>query len=236
MDLLHFFLSNANLPLKKLVYHSILAGGSNVLIMALLNSAAAHASDQNSEIPILLLLGITIMIFVLSQKSIWRTSTTEVESMVNNIRLKLIDKIAGCELEVLEKMGKSDIYAAINQHANTIALSGIPVIISIQSVILLGFTLIYIGYLSIPAFFLVAVFLGVAIVYAVQRGKISQRLLTNAIEKEKESYAAITDLLEGFKEVKLHESRKKDLIHYTSTLSHNAMNSRATANRTLAEN
>ncbi|MFT4929434.1 MAG: putative ATP-binding cassette transporter [Phenylobacterium sp.] len=236
MDLLRFFLSSANLPQRKLIYYSTLAGGTNVLLIALLNSAAANAEDQAAEMFILLLFGINVVIFLIAQKFIWRTSTTEVENVVNNIRLKLINKISGCDLEALEKMGRSDIFAAINQHANVIAMSALPVVISIQSLILLAFTLIYIAYLSMPAFFLIAVFLSCAIFFALQRSAVAEKLFEKAVGKETSAYTAITDLLEGFKEVKLNKDREIGLIDHTAKLSASARDSRIEANQKMALN
>ena len=236
MDLLRFFLTSANLPQRKLIYYSALAGGTNVLIIALLNSAAANAQDQAAEMLILALFGINVVIFLIAQKFIWRTSTTEVENVVNTIRLKLINKISGCDLEKLEKMGRSDIFSAINQHANVIAQSGVPIVISIQSVILLVFTLMYIAYLSVPAFFLVFIFLSGAIFMALQRSNVAETMLDHAVEKETGAYSAITDLLEGFKEVKLNKDREEGLVDYTTELSISARDSRTQANQKMAIN
>jgi putative ATP-binding cassette transporter len=236
MDLLRFFLSSSNLPQGKLIFHSVLAGGTNMLVMALLNSAADNASNEAAEVVLLILFTLNILVFLLSQRYIWDIAIEEVESLVNTIRLQLVKNLSGCSMENLEKMGKSDIYAAINQHATTIAQAGIPVIVSVQSFILMIFTLAYIALLSIPAFILVLLFMSVAIYVAYWRIIFAEIILNKAIGKEKGAYAAITDLLEGFKEVKLNKAREDDLIEHTSTLSRAAKDCRVAANQRIAMN
>ncbi|WP_018694099.1 cyclic peptide export ABC transporter [Algicola sagamiensis] len=236
MDLIRFFISSSQIPKSKLVFHSLLAGITNVLVLALLNSAAQNASNKTAEVILFVLFTINVIIFVLSQKFIWRTSIQEIEHLVHTIRLRLIHKIAGCQLEKIERTGKSELYAAINQHAYTITLSAMPVIISIQSAILIMFTLIYIMTLSLVAFVLTVCFLTAAVYFAVQRSRRAKVRLDVAIHKEKGAYATINDLLEGFKEVKLHDDRQQDLTEFIDYLSEGAKDSRTTANQQMALN
>lgn len=234
MELIQFYLSNTNLPRGKLIFHSTLAGGANVLVLALLNAAADNAANSSAEMILVILFALNILVFLLSQRYIWETATVEVERLVHKERMSLVEKLNACNLEKLENMQKSDIYAAINQHSGNIAFAGVPTIVSLQSFILLCFSLLYVLYLSASAFFLLAGFLSIAVYFSIKRAKFSEECFTDAFAKEQSAYAAITDLLEGFKEVKLNHKREKSLLSYAEQLSFDAEAARMVSNRHLA--
>lgn len=234
MELIRFYLSSANLPHRKLVFHSAIAGGANVLVLALLNAAADNASNSEVEFLLLILFTLNILVFLLSQKFIWRTATIEVEKLVHKERLSLIDKVNAGNLEKLERMEKSDIYAAINHHCGNIAFAGVPTIVSLQSIILLAFTLLYIAWMSLSAFVLLGSFLAIAVYYSFKRAKDSNNNYAVSIAQEQNAYAVISDLLEGFKEVKLNQKREKALLEDVEQLSFEAEAARMSANQHLA--
>lgn len=234
MELLKFYLSSANLPRGRLIFHSTVAGAANVLVLALLTAAADNAYNKEAEFVLVVIFALNILIFMLSQRYIWETATVEVERLVHKERMSLVEKLNACNLEKLENMRKSDIYAAINQHSGNIAFAGVPTIVSLQSFILLIFSLIYILYLSFNAFALLSLFLTVAVYHSFRRAKFTEQHFTIAIEKEQNAYAAIADLLEGFKEVKLNHRREKSLMDYAEQLSFDAEAARMVSNRHLA--
>ncbi len=234
MELLSFYLSNTNLPRGKLIFHSTLAGGANVFVLALLNAAADNAQNSEVELVLVLLFALNILIFLLSQRYIWENATVEVERLVHKERMGLVAKLNACNLEKLENMQKSDIYAAINQHSGNIAFAGVPTIVSLQSFILLCFSLLYVLWLSLSAFILLAGFLSIAVYFSLKRAKYSEQCFAKAFDKEQSAYATITDLLEGFKEVKLHQQREQSLLHYAEQLSFDAEAARMVSNRHLA--
>lgn len=236
MDLIRFFLANTQIPRAKFAFYSLLAGVANVLILALLNSSAEHASNSAIELILVAIFSINIVIYVLAQKFVWKNSIQKIEDMVHVIRLRIVRKIAGSSLENLERTGKTDLYAAINQHTFAITASAMPIIISLQSVVLVFFTLLYIAYLSLIAFCLTLLFLCIAIFFSIRRSRHSKTFLGKAIVSEKNAYQTISDLLEGIKEVKLHRMREEDLVSSAQSLSFQAKGHRVTANQEMAFN
>jgi putative ATP-binding cassette transporter len=236
MNLLRLFLTNARTPKSKFAVFVILAGVSNVLLLAILNNAAQHAANQDLELMLVVSFVLCIGIFVLAQKYIWRVASDEISSLVHEMRVRIINKIATFDLEHLEKIGKAELYAAINQHAYTIMVSALPIILSLQSIILIFFTLVYLAYLSLAAFLVALIAIVTALIYSVKRSKDMNQYLDKAIAAEQNVYYSLSDLIEGFKEIKLNQVRESDLLQDADDLSITARDNRIVANVEMSIN
>lgn len=234
MKFLKLFLNRPDISKRKLLFHLALAGIGSVLILSILNSGAELAEKKTSEIIYVISFGIVIVIYFFAQIYVWRTTSKATESLVHDIRVRLFHKIADLDLENLEKTGKAPIYAAINQHAQTISVSALPVIISLQSSILLVCTLLYIATISIKAFVLLVIAVVTGLWLSIQRGKNTNKYLDTAIESENEVYYSLSDLLEGFKEIKLNKTREEDVLDVAENLTEIARDNRTTANIAMA--
>ena len=234
--MIRLFLVQANNKRTKFAVFLALAGISNVLLLAILNSAAQHAADQSLELMLILTFTLGISIFVLTQKYVWKTASEEIASLVHGMRVRIINKISAFDLENLEKTGKAELYAAINQHTYTIMVSALPVIISLQSIILIFFTLAYLAFLSFLAFITALIAISIAVGYSIKRSSDMNQFLDTAISAEQNVYYSLSDLIEGFKEIKLNRSRELDLLEDADTLSVGARDNRVIANVEMSLN
>jgi putative ATP-binding cassette transporter len=226
MEILQLLLKESGAARTKLVIFSALGGISGVLLLAILNSAAAVAATGGVKPPLVMFFILTISISVLSQKFVWRTTTRTAEDIVHGIRMRMMRKIAGCGLENLESIGRAELYAAVNQQAYSISISIPPIIISLQSVVLVAFTIAYLAYLSLLAFALASTGIIAGIAYAISKGHETNRLIDIAIASEQKVYYSLADLLEGFKEVKLNHRREAELMAAAENFSFAARNNR----------
>lgn len=236
MNLIHVFLNETDVPKGKIVFYSLLAGLSNVLLLAILNTSAEHASNSEFRLMGVLLFALCLLIYILSQKYVWRIGTEVGEGLIEKIRNRLFKKIAGCHFESLEKIGQAELYTAINQHTYTLSLSSLPIVVSLQSLVIITFTTLYLAYLSLLAFALAIAFMLIAAWISYQRSQKTNKALDNAIASEQDVHYSLSDLLEGFKEIKLNHSREKDLIRFASQLAGFAKDNRIQANFDMAIN
>lgn len=230
------FLGEIQTPRWKLFLYSIIAAASSVMLLAIINLAAEHASNKNLNLYAVIQFFSCLALYYCSQKFVWTAATKEVESLVESVRLRIYRKITKCRLIDLEEYGKGELYSAINQHTNTISISSNPIIFTLQSLVMLFFTLIYLATLSITAFLLtLAVLVGLGF-FAKYRSKRIISTLKRAARSEQEVFYALGDLLDGFKEVKLHKNRQEDLIKRTNKLAKSAKNQRMNANLAMTDN
>src|SRR6266851_10483688 len=103
MDFWNLLKAESDLHLVKLLGMATLSGFSNALLLAIINAAAQAAGAQQGPSTFLFVsFVVTILIFILSQRFILRISSTEVERMIGNLRIRIADKIHKADLLPIE--------------------------------------------------------------------------------------------------------------------------------------
>jgi len=222
MKLLELLRRESSASLGTLVFVAGLAGISNALVLAVINSAAAEASTDKSSFRSLVLFILILAIYTTSQWHLMVTATSEVEKILDKLRVRLADKIRRCDLLPLEEMGRTVIYSSINKQTTTISQSAMILIISCQSAILIFFTAIYVAMLSMVAFVLTAIITVFLAVVHTHRSREVSAQMHETMKRENDLFDALTDLLEGFKEVRLNRKRTNDLFAHFEEISHSA--------------
>jgi len=195
-----------------------LSGLSNTLLLTVINMATQRSSQESGFFYIVLFL-VVLGFYLLSQRYFLTTTIKEVDTILHKIRLRVVNKIKDAELLSLEQVGRAQIYAALTKDMQTISNASIGVVLLAQSTLLIAFTLVYIGWLSLVALALFIVFLtSSAVFYLVKMREFSQDI-HQAMLLENELFDALTHLLDGFKEVKMSESRSAALLEHISAIS-----------------
>jgi len=224
MKLLQLFRRESTTSIGILVFVAALAGLSNAAVLAIINAAAEQVSGATKTPGTrnLIMFTIVIAIFATSQWRLMTTSAAEVEKILDRLRVRLADKIRRCDLQPLEEIGRTVIYASINKETTTISQSTLMLIMSGQAAILIFFTAIYVAMLSLVAFFLTV---GITVVLAfvhLHRVKRLNAELHGTMKRENDLFDALTDLLEGFKEVRMNRRRSHDLFEHFREISRSA--------------
>jgi len=194
------------------------SGLSNTLLLTVINMATQRSSQESGFFYIVLFL-VVLGFYLLSQRYFLTTTIKEVDTILHKIRLRVVNKIKDAELLSLEQVGRAQIYAALTKDMQTISNASIGVVMLAQSALLIAFTLGYIGWLSLVALALFIVFLtSSAVFYLVKMREFSQDI-HQAMLLENELFDALTHLLDGFKEVKMSESRSAALLEHISAIS-----------------
>jgi putative ATP-binding cassette transporter len=214
MHVLNLINRKQNINIKKIVILACISGLANALVLTVINIASGLVSDtskNNNIIYYLVLFTIIISIYGLSQRRVMIQATHSVEEGVDQVRRDLIELIRHCALSTIEKIGRERIYTTISKELQTISQFAQLFIIVGQSSILIVFTSLYIAWLSFLSFLVIAgcILFGASI-HLLRTKRINENL-ARAFKRESDVILCLTDLLDGFKEVKLSRARGDEL-------------------------
>lgn len=196
---------------QKIIITSAVSGFANAAILAIINQAARTATYQSVNLQYLAMFIVAMALYIICLRFSSREMSRVMIDVVHRIRLRVTDKVQGSELLVLESIGKNRVLAAITQEATIIAGSGNNIIAGLQSAIVVFFAFFYIGYLSLPAFFL-TLLTAVAGIFIVQQSRaLSRKWMKATKNKEVQFLNLTTHAIEGFKETKVNSKKLADL-------------------------
>jgi putative pyoverdin transport system ATP-binding/permease protein len=185
------------------------AGIANALLLGGANVVAE--SPEKADARALFLFGLTMTTYVLGARSTYHRTTSLVEAVLHRIRTRIVEKIERTELEGLERIGTAEIFDRVTENMSVVSEQGWALGGFLQSLFILACGLVYIAWISLPAFALVALMLvfGFFIVQlkfedvADTQRQMGQLRLT--------FFDMVMDLLKGFKEAKFSRRRGHEI-------------------------
>jgi putative ATP-binding cassette transporter len=232
MNILVLFHKELATGWKRFFLLAAISGAASAAVLSSINNAAAHLHDSDLRGQAFLIVLIGVLVFVLTQKALMMMAANLAEGTVNRLRVDLLERLRSAELPEIEALNRNLIYAAVNAEMQVIA-GGAPSLMVIgQSALLVVMVLIYVAFLSLWAFVLALVLIVVAIALHLARSRQIQEKFGEASKVETQVMDGFTDLIEGFKEVKLSTARSDELAASVRNLSESVMKSRLAA-RTL---
>jgi putative ATP-binding cassette transporter len=196
-----------------------LSGFSSAAVLATINAAAANVATRQGNLRFLLLFGLAIAIFAVSQRYLMIDICRRVEEVIHRMRVRLIEQARHAELIEIEQIGRSDIYACLSREAQTLAQSAPSIVIATQSAVLVICTMLYIATLSGLAFALSLIFTTLGAVIHRLRNTEVKRQLRAAYGRENEMLERLMDMLDGFKEVKMNTARAREVADRVAIIS-----------------
>lgn len=212
MPLIELIRAHAGAALPGFFMLTGIAALSNNLVLATLNAAVDPGGAGERDGRLFAMLIIVMTIYAISQRRIMTVAAEEIERMLERLRLEAVAHVLSADLLSLERYGRSVIYVGITQEIQAISSASSMLVMACQSVMVIVFTVLYIGTISpIAAVVLTAV---VGLTYLVFRVRsLHQRaVLAAAIAEERQLFMRLRDLLDGFKEVKLNAARAEALL------------------------
>jgi putative ATP-binding cassette transporter len=189
-----------------------LSGIANAGLLAIINTAIQNTSATTETFRTLLLFGIVFLLYAVCFRQTFFRVTAILEEIVNQLRVRIAEKIRRTDLLSLEQINQAEIYNLLTSEARVISESSSLLAAALQSAILLAFALVYLALLSLPAFLLCLILIGGGIPTYLSRIKEITPWLARTAQQEVRSFNTLRDLLDGFKEVRLNESRSRDLM------------------------
>lgn len=212
MELIKLLRNDLKDSIALLAVFTLLTGIANAALISLINTGAEYVTNDKVNHRVFILFVLSLLIYILSKRYVAMRSAVLVESILNKIRYRIADKIRHAELSLLEAKGTAPFYARLGQDTVKVSNFTASVVGAIQAIIMIVFTTLYIGTISLRAFFLVAIMLAVCFLVYSSRRKVFRTMWLKLSEYESRFYAKLGHILDGFKEIKLNRSKNESVL------------------------
>lgn len=199
----------------KILVTTALAGLANAGVLALVNMAARSTGEQSPRMFVLLFL--VCALYALSYRYCLARMSSVFEEALYHIRTRVADKVRRTELEGLEAIGTTEIYGRLTQETSVISHSAWAIAGGLEAAVMLTFMSLYMLYLSPAAFALTLLVFGSMVLIYQAGKKQANELMERAGRRQLELFERLTDLLTGFKELRLRARRSEDLYQDFTT-------------------
>ena len=210
--------------LRRLVIMGGLGGVSSASVLAAINTGAQAADSGKPSLWSAMLFIVAVFLFVKTQSYLLLTTTAEVEAIIHRLRIRLMDHVRHSELLPLDGIGRAAIVAAATKETATLTQASTTLAFAGQGAVLIFFVAIYVAYLSLLAFALSVIIVGIAAALFQARNRQLAIAARETAEWENRLFNRLMDLLEGFKEVRLNSARSEDLYEDVIEVSRTAAN------------
>lgn len=190
------------------------AGIANAAILGLINRGAAIASTDNGDVGLRLVVmfAFCMVVFYYGKRYALIQASVVVEHMVRNRLLRVADCMRRTELEIVEHLGRGELYSKLAKDTGLISQSGLILVNAAQQSFVLVFCLCYIAWLSKAAFAATLVTIGVGVIVYMRHAQRLEKLLQRLTVKEAELIDVVSHMVDGFKEIRL-DRKKNDAIY-----------------------
>jgi len=210
--------------LGRLVFVSAVGGLSTTSILGAINAGAQAADKGQVSLWAAGLFIVALLLFIQTQHYILITTTAEIGAIIHKLRVRLMDYVRRSELLPLEMIGRAEIVSAITMETATLTQASNTLAFAVQGALLIILVTAYVAYLSFFAFVLCIIIVGIGA--ALFHSKTRQHALEmrEASTWENRLYDRLSDVLDGFKEVRLNRARSDALFDHVVEVSRSAAN------------
>ena len=190
-----------------------LAGVGNAAILGIINRAASLSSTDSSllNLRLLLLFGMSMFAFWMGKRYALIQSAVIVEHIVKERLIRVCGKICHSELELVESLGRGELYTRLCQDTSLISQSGLLLVNASQQSLVLLFCLIYVATLSLTAFAVTLCTICVGTFIYFRHAESSQGILMRLKDHEARLVDSLGHMVDGFKEIRLNR-KKHDAV------------------------
>ncbi len=192
---------------------SIFSGIVNGFAVSLAIGAAKKLEPGTLQIREFLLFSICLVAFWLSKQHVLNRTTTIVEGIIRDVRMRIMRSIRTTNLMVFEKMNRGRIYSVLSTETMTLSLSAGAVINATSSAFMLLFVIINIGFLSAYALGITLLFITSAVYLYILKSRTVNTELAAASRLENEFFDSLNGLLYGYKELKISRAKNTDFFN-----------------------
>jgi putative pyoverdin transport system ATP-binding/permease protein len=197
---------------NRLLSYMFLSGMSNAFILFVINGAAATVTYREVNTRLFLMFVVVITIYIVTQQYIFKRASYIVDQIIQKIRINLTDKIIQrAELIDLDAIGNSRIYNHMTHQTGEVSNSSNEITAAVQSLIMVVFSILYLGTLSIQALIVTVAVVAVGMIVYLGMEKKIIPFINKHNDSEIRLFSTLSHLLDGFKEIKLSHERGEDI-------------------------
>lgn len=211
-ELIYLLRREIDEPIRPLLFFVTVSGLSSALLIGIINSAAEHVANAEVNHTYFFLFVLAVGVAVLSKKFVLDKSSKIVETVIFQLRQQLADKIRHTELNTLEKIGLSPLYARLTYDTVYISNFSTSMINTTQSAIMVSFTVLYIAAVSLWSFVMVTLGIAAAIFYYRLQSSSFYEAWAIVSVKETIFFEKLGHILRGFKEIKINRRKNEGVF------------------------
>lgn len=223
-------------PHRNILIMAFISGLANVGILALINSAAGSTTQDDSNTRLLLLFLVAMAVFNIAQRYMFNKTAIVFETVVDRLRTRILDKIRVTDLITLERLGHAEIYTKLTQNTTIISQAAGVMAASIQSALMVIFSVLYISTLSMLAFGITVGMIGAGCFLYLKNEKKIIGFIHAAHRSEVTFFNGLTNILQGFKEAKFSVRRSRAISTYAKEVSEETKRLKITASQMYSGN
>ncbi len=197
--------------LKRLVWLACFVGVANTALIALINMSAAKAAEGESVLLQFFLYSIVLVFFLIVTRKANRDNIRSAQFLIHKFKIRILGEYFRSDLQTVDQVGKAKILQSLGRDTQVVS-GAIPILVMMcQSAATLTCLTIYMATISWIAFCIT--FAAAVIIFFVSAKFILgvKDSVSDAFAKDGEVFDLFGDFLNGFKEIKMHSKRARDI-------------------------
>jgi putative ATP-binding cassette transporter len=229
MRIFHAVVRDIPENLKSLLMMNILSAIATMSLVALVSTATQAVAKDGVSGRLILMFAITVTLFHLTHMYTLVNASQDAERLIHKMRIRLFDLVRRTDLVTVDKIGHATLQGVLTQDTQVLSQILPMLVIGFQQSVMLLFLAAYLAWLSPLACVIAFGFSGLAVAVRFARVKALRTSMQAAAAAEGRVFDGLTELLHGFKEVRMSWPRADGLVESLGEASHAAH----TANTTL---
>lgn len=198
--------------LRSLVFMAALSAFATTALLRLVDVAAQDAAKGEISRRLLLMFCVTVTLLATTHHYSLITASQDAEKVVHRLRSRLFDAVRRSDLVTVERIGRAALHGALTQDTQTVARSLPFLVIGAEQGVMLVFLGVYLAWLSPVACLLAFGFAAISLSVRFARMRALGEAMRDAIIAEMKVFDGLSDMLGGFKEVRMSSRRADGLV------------------------
>ncbi|MFV3127393.1 cyclic peptide export ABC transporter [Niveispirillum sp. KHB5.9] len=199
--------------LRLVTWMNVLSAVTTAMLLWLVQAATvATQQDGQPGVRLVLMYVVTITLFGISHNVTLITASHDAERLIHGFRLRLFDAVRRSDLVTVEKIGRAALNGVLVQDTQALGSILPLLVIGVQQAVMLLFLAFYLTWLSPVASIMAFGFAGLAVAVRYARMHGFRKQLQENAAAEAAVFDGLTDLLRGFKEVRMSRGRADALV------------------------
>lgn len=226
-DILKLLRRDTDLLTPHFLRLAALSGLANAAVLAIVNMSVQGSADgAGSKLRGIILFCLAIGLYAISQKALMIDTCERVERLISELRVRLLEAVSAAEFLEIEQIGRAEIFGNLSRETQVLSQSAPNMVVAVQSAVLLAASMTYMFFLSKWAFVLLTLATVVGAAFHLSRAKQASVHIQDAARTDNALIEGFSDVIDGFREVKLNRSRSEELSDSIRRVSRQSSNSR----------
>jgi putative ATP-binding cassette transporter len=212
MILLDFIKRADRQDLRRMLALMVVAGFANALLVVIVNLVAELVAEGDRPgLWLWLAFVAAFVLYYLCDRISLLMSNRTIEGLLRDLRVEIAAKLRRTELPTVDALGRGDLYNMVSQETNHLSVTFPLLMESFQQAVLMAASLLYLGYLSVPALLVFVLAMGLGILGYLRINANFRDTLAELGRCQARMVDAVGDIIDGAKEMRLN-TRRNDAV------------------------